>query len=127
MSENAGKAAVVVLGASPNPERYSYRAVERLKANGYRVVPVNPKYPEILGLPTAPSLAAVQGLVDTVTVYVRPEISSRYADDLIRLQPRRVIFNVPGAENPELEARLQQEGIATEEACTLVLLASGQF
>ncbi len=127
MSAASGEKTVVVLGASPNPERYSHQAVKRLKAAGYRVIPVNPKYPEILGVPAVASLAEIEEPVDTVTVYVRPEISSRYAQDLLGLKPRRVIFNVPGAENPELARRLEQAGILTEEACTLVLLASGQF
>jgi len=118
---------VVVLGASANPERYSFKAVQRLRDAGMHVIPVNPKYSEIAGVPAVPSLDRIQDPVDTVSVYVRPEISSRYAEDLLRLKPRRVIFNVPGAENPELEERLREAGIETEEACTLVLLSTGQF
>lgn len=127
-NENAGRdGAVVVLGASNNPERYSHQAVKRLRAAGFRVIPVNPKYDRIAGIPAVASLAEIDEPVDTVTVYVRPAISSQYAEDILRLKPRRVIFNVPGAENPELEERLKAAGIQVEEACTLVLLATGQW
>jgi len=118
---------VVVLGASTNPERYSFQAVQRLAARGYRVIPVHPKYSEVAGVPVTASLSAIQSRpVDTITVYVRPEISSGLADVFFSTTPRRVIFN-PGSENPELANRLRQTGIQVEISCTLVLLATGQF
>jgi predicted CoA-binding protein len=64
--------------------------------------------------------------VDTVTLYVGPTISLTLKDKLIALKPRRVIFN-PGTENAPLQLTLTSAGIACEEACTLVLLHTGQF
>ncbi len=117
---------VVVLGASDNPERYSNQAVNRLRDNHHEVVPVHPKLVQIDGVEVVPSLAAVDGPVDTLTVYVSPKISSTLVDDIVALEPGRVIFN-PGAENPELETELSDAGIPTLQACTLVLLSTGQF
>jgi len=117
---------VVVLGASDNPERYSNMAVRRLLENGHSVVPVHPKLERIGELAVTPSLDDVAEPVDTVTVYVSPQVSSTMADALVALAPGRVIFN-PGAENPELEAALAEHGIPTLQACTLVLLSTGQF
>jgi predicted CoA-binding protein len=117
---------VVVIGASKNPERYSNMALVRLEENGHQVVPVHPALDRIGELPVAASLADVDPPVDTITVYVSPKVSSKMADAITALNPNRVIFN-PGAENPELETALQGAGIETLQACTLVLLSTGQF
>jgi predicted CoA-binding protein len=117
---------VVVLGASDNPERYSNMAVVRLLENGHEVVPVHPKLDRVGDLAVAPRLGDVEGPVDTVTVYVSPQVSSTMTDALVALAPGRVIFN-PGAENTELQTVLAEHGIPTLRACTLVLLSTGQF
>lgn len=117
---------VAVLGASPKPQRYSHRAIHMLREYGHTVIPVNPIQREIAGLPVVPSLRAIDQTVDTVTVYVSPEHLEPLVDGLLMLRPRRVIFN-PGAEHPRIAAQLRAAGIATEDACTLVLLRSHQF
>jgi len=117
---------VAVLGASPKPERYSNRAVRMLAEYGHRVIPVNPAQSRIEGLPVSRRLEDVPGPVDTVTLYLSPDHSSPLLPGLLALKPRRVIFN-PGAENPGLESALEMAGIEALEACTLVLLRTGQF
>jgi predicted CoA-binding protein len=120
------KQRVVVLGASDNPERYSNMAVNRLRDNGHEVIPVHPALERIDGIEVVPNLDRVEGAVDTLTVYVSPKVSSALADAIVALAPGRVIFN-PGAENAELQAALAEHGVPTLEACTLVLLSTGQF
>ena len=117
---------VVVLGASNNPERYSNMAVNRLLENGHEVIPVHPALEQVSGVKVTPTLGDVDKPVDTVTVYVSPKVSSKMTESLIAVEPGRVIFN-PGAENAELETALQDQGIPTLRACTLVLLSTGQF
>jgi predicted CoA-binding protein len=118
---------VVVLGASKDPARYSYKAQEMLKEYGHRVIPVHPHEKEIQGLKVVNKLEELVGQkIDTVTVYVNSNISSQFEDDLLKLSPKRVIFN-PGAENNELFERLSKNGIKVENACTLVLLRTGQY
>ena len=117
---------VVIVGASDNPERYSHRALLLLRKHGHEVVPVHPKLTEIEGVPVIADLNLINGPVDTITMYVGSAISAGLQDKLIRLKPRRVIFN-PGAENAVLAEALQKAGIVSEEACTLVLLNTGQF
>ena len=68
----------------------------------------------------------LQDKVDTVSVYVRADLLSKDIAKIIALAPRRVIFN-PGTESDEMAAAFNKAGIATEEACTLVLLRTGQF
>ena len=120
------KKTVVIIGASNNPERYSHRALLLLRKHGHEVVPVHPKLAEIEGLPVVADVGLITEPVDTVTMYVGAAISSGLQDKLIALKPRRIIFN-PGAENAPLAVALQKAGIACEEACTLVLLNTGQF
>lgn len=117
---------VVIVGASDKPDRYAHKAMVQLLCHGHEVVLVHPRLREIEGRPVLPDLTQVEGSIDTITLYVNPAISSRMAEALIALHPRRVLFN-PGTENPGLAQKLQAAGIATEEACTLVLLATGAF
>lgn len=120
------KQRVVIVGASNNPERYSHKALISLRSHGHEVVPVHPKLAEIEGITVVQDLSLISGPVDTVTMYVGSAISSGLQEKLTLLQPRRVIFN-PGAENAELADALEKSGISCEEACTLVLLNTGQF
>ena len=117
---------VAILGASANPERYSNRALCMLQQHGHDVVPVHPSLNEIDGVPVVASLDAIETAIDTLTVYLRPQLAEPLADSMIALAPRRVIFN-PGTESKLLKQALSTAAIASEEACTLVLLQSGQF
>jgi predicted CoA-binding protein len=117
---------VAVLGASANPDRYSNMAVRRLQEAGHSVIPVNPALPEIEGLPVAKSLDAITAPVDTLTLYVGTQRLAPMIEEIVRLAPKRVIFN-PGTESAELAAALDRAGIPHVEACTLVMLQTGQF
>ena len=117
---------VAVLGASPKPERYSNQAVALLKEAGHAVFPVHPIAAEIHGLRVYRALADIPAPLDTVTVYLAPAQSAALVDGLRRARPRRIILN-PGAENPALAAALEGDGCHVLEACTLVLLRTGQF
>lgn len=117
---------VAILGASSDPDRYAFKAQRLLKEHGHHVVPVSPKETMVDGDAAVASLGAIEGAVDTLTLYVRPAISTGYREQILALKPARVIFN-PGTENPELEKALTAAGIACREACTLVMLRAGQF
>ncbi len=117
---------VAVVGASAKAWRYSNRAVRMLRAHGHTPLPVSPAGREIEGLAGYRSIRDVEGGIDTVTVYVSPERQASIVEDLLAVKPRRVIFN-PGAENPDAYAALSGRGIEVVEACTLVLLSTGQF
>lgn len=119
-------APVVVLGATPNPERYAFKATEMLVSHGYSPVPVGPRPGQIAGQAIVADLAQVPQPVDTLSLYLGPDRQADVAEAILALRPRRVIFN-PGTENPALESRLEAAGIGVLEACTLVLLRSQQF
>ena len=120
------KEKVVVIGASHKPDRYSYKAIQALLNYGHEVIPVNPALKEVLGLQVVNSIADIKGSVDTVTLYVGPERLAQTADEIAALKPKRIIAN-PGAESEIMEKAAKKNGIDYEEACTLVLLSTGQF
>ena len=115
----------LVLGASTNEDRYANKAVRKLVENNHEVVAVGRVAGSIGDVPieTGQPMIAV---VDTVTLYIGPRFHSEISDYVVKLSPRRVIFN-PGTENPEFQQLLESKGIVVEEACTLVLLTTGQF
>ncbi|HOW64888.1 MAG TPA: CoA-binding protein [Candidatus Paceibacterota bacterium] len=117
---------VAVLGASNKPDRYSYKAVRMLREKGHTPYPVHPALTKVDDTPVAASLGAIAAPIDTITVYLSARNQQPIVEDILNSGARRVIFN-PGAENPELEERLQQRGAQTLRACTLVMLSTGQF
>ena len=119
------KKKTLVLGASPNPERYAYKAVQRLKANGHPVVAVGIKPGTIDGIDIQTD-QPIEEEVDTVSIYVRPDIQEGYYDYIFAQHPQRLIFN-PGTENPVLSKMATEKGIVVENSCTLVLLGTAQY
>jgi uncharacterized protein len=115
----------LVMGASTNPERYAYKAAHRLHEKGHEIVLVGQKTGQLLGQEILTERPQIND-IDTVTMYVGARNQPELYDYVLGLKPRRVIFN-PGAENPEFEQILNQNGIETEEACTLVLLSLGAY
>lgn len=115
----------VVIGASPNTDRYSYKATISLQKNGHTVFPVGLRNGDINGLSILTDKPALEN-IDTVTLYVGPDNQPFWYDYILSLKPKRIIFN-PGTENPEFEKMAADKGIQTEEACTLVLLSIKQY
>ena len=117
---------VAILGASDHPERYSHKAQLLLIKKGYRPILINPTHQVIDGVKCYASLDVVPEEVHTLTVYISPQISSKIKKEILNFNCKRVIFN-PGSENKSLQDELEKKGIEVEEACTLILLNSGQF
>jgi predicted CoA-binding protein len=117
---------VVVLGATPKPDRYAFMAMQRLQEHGYKAIPVNPAFDEILGERCHPSISEVPRPIDTVTVYLSAARSAPLIADILNARPNRIIFN-PGAENDELAQAASSAGLEVVTGCTLVMLASGTF
>jgi predicted CoA-binding protein len=115
----------LVLGASDNEGRYSNMAMLRLQANGHEVVPVGKRTGVVKGMEILTGMPTVTD-IDTVTLYVNPDHQKAYYDYILSAQPKRIIFN-PGTENEELEDLAASKGIQVMEACTLVLLSTGQY
>ncbi|KOR32886.1 hypothetical protein TI05_04490 [Achromatium sp. WMS3] len=116
----------MILGATPKIERYANMAQREFMARGYQVIPVHPKIQEIEGLKVTNRLCDIDKTIHTLTLYVGAARSELLIEDILKLQPLRVIFN-PGSESSILESQLQQQNIETIQGCTLVMLRTMQF
>lgn len=119
------KKKTLVLGASGNPSRYSYLAIQRLRSHGHQVVAIGRMHTFVGDVPIETEKKEFDN-IDTVTLYLNPLHQQEYYDYILSLKPNRIIFN-PGAENEELENLAREHNIKTMEACTLVLLSTNQY
>ncbi len=117
---------VAVVGASPLKDRYSNKAINLLEEYGHTPVPVAPKHTEIEGKTVYTGLPEIPEEIDTVTMYVGVPRQKKIIEEILRVKPKRVIFN-PETENPKVYDQLKSAGIRVQEACTLVLLKTSQY
>lgn len=115
----------LVLGASANPARYSFLAINRLVQHHHPVVAIGMREGLVGNVPIIKDHPPIED-INTVTLYLNPVNQQPYYDYILSLHPKRIIFN-PGTENDELTALAEKNGIKTMEACTLVLLGTGQY
>lgn len=115
----------LIIGASPNPSRYAYRAANALLNHEHDFVPFGIKRGEVFNHPILHDFPLTQD-IDTITMYINPSLQKAYYEKILALNPKRIIFN-PGTENDELRELAEAQGIETEYACTLVMLNSGQY
>jgi uncharacterized protein len=115
----------LVLGASENPDRYSNKAIHMLLSHHHNVIPVGIKKGIVDGLEIITQPDYFKN-IDTVTLYINPTLQEKWYDYILSLHPRRIIFN-PGTENETFETIANAHGIETIEACTLVMLSTGQY
>lgn len=115
----------LIIGASPDPSRYAYKAAHMLRRFNHDIVNVGIKKGEVAGIDIERP-DEIHHDIDTVTLYIGPALQPQYENYLLETKPKRVIFN-PGTENYDLEKLLDQHNIEPVRACTLVLLSTGQY
>ena len=115
----------IVLGASPNPARYSFKAVKSLLRFNHEVIPVGFRPGVIYDNLIQRGMPEIKN-VHTIALYIGIERQEEYHDYILSLQPKRIIFN-PGTINELFIAELEALGIEVVEGCTLVMLDSGEF
>lgn len=125
MPAQENKPVTLVIGASTNPQRYSYIAAGMLRQYGHAVQLLGLREGVAHNLPIETDKTPRTG-IDTITLYVGPQNQETWWSTILDTRPRRLILN-PGTENPTLAAAAVAAGIEVEEACTLVLLSSGQY
>ena len=123
MAMNSKK--TLVLGASANPQRYSYIAINRLRNHNHPTVAIGRRKGKVGDIDIDLERKPIED-VDTITLYLNASNQKQYYDYILSLKPKRIIFN-PGAENDELYDLARKNGIQPMEACTLVLLSTGQY
>ena len=115
----------LVIGASPKSYQYSHMAVQKLLAAGHPVEAIGRSVFELNGVHVTDQKESFKD-IDTVTMYLNSERQKEYEAYILSLHPKRIIFN-PGAENPAFAETASKQGIETLEACTLVMLGTGQY
>ena len=116
----------LIIGASTNEERYSYKAFYKLRAADHSVYALGFREGMLEDTSIHTEHQDSWNDIDTITLYLGPARQESYYDYLLTLKPKRIIFN-PGTENEGFEKRLGDAGIETEQSCTLVLLATNQY
>ena len=110
---------VAVIGASTNPRKFGNKAVRAFRHQGYQVVPINPRAPEVEGLKAYASVLDVPHAIDMATFYVPPEIGEAIIEDVAAKQIPEVWLN-PGAESPALVSRARALKLRPIVACSIV-------
>lgn len=116
---------IIVLGASNNPERASYYAVEMFRNLNFNVIPVAKKRGSIFGLEIKNDLEGIDN-VHTLAMYLSEQNQEEYIEKIMEIKPKRIIFN-PGAENIKLKTLAEKAGIETVEECLFNMMNSGTF
>lgn len=116
---------VLVLGASPNPLRFSYKAVVSLLQKKFTVIPIGLRKGYIGGLEIVTELPVIEN-VDTLLLYINPGNQKKFYDYIIQINPLTIIFN-PGTENFELSKMAEDKGIKVKFDCAINMLDAGEF
>ncbi|MCB1897316.1 MAG: CoA-binding protein, partial [Rhodocyclaceae bacterium] len=101
---------IAVVGLSANWYRPSYFAAKYMQERGYRIVPVNPAYDEVLGERCYPSLRDVPEPIDMVDVFRRPADVMPVVEDAIAIGARSLWLQL-GVINAEAVARAEAAGL----------------
>src|SRR4051794_10854512 len=111
---------VAVIGASNARNKFGNKAVRAYLRQGWTVYPVNPNEPTVEGLPSLPSLAALPGPVDRVSLYVPPAVGLTLLEEIHQRQPAAELWINPGAESDELLEKAERLGLQPIQACSIV-------
>jgi predicted CoA-binding protein len=115
----------LVLGASENPSRYSFLAIQKLRKYQHPVLAIGSKKGMVADVPVLTETIPLEA-IDTVTLYLSPQNQTVYIPYILSLHPKRIIFN-PGTENEPFKKQALENGIEAIEACTLVMLGTNQY
>lgn len=116
----------LVLGASSNPERYSYKAIKIFQRKEIPFIAIGRKEVDLGNVHIVKELPDNIGPIHTVTLYLSAKNQKEYYNYILSLNPARIIFN-PGTINPELGEMAKKNGIEVVNDCMLVMLNTGRF
>ena len=103
---------LAVVGLSASWHRPSYFAAKYMMEHGYRIIPVNPQYPEVLGQKCYPSLKAIPEKVDLVDVFRKTGDVPPIAEDAIAIGAK-VLWQQIGVKNEEAARKARAAGLDT--------------
>jgi hypothetical protein len=102
---------IAVVGLSSNPARPSFGVSRFLQQQGFRIIPVNPRENEVLGVQSYPSVREVPDSIDIVDIFRRPARVPEVVDDAIQKTGVRCIWMQEGIVSQEGAARAEAAGI----------------
>jgi predicted CoA-binding protein len=112
---------IAVLGLSPDESKPSHRVAKYLKEAGYKIVPVYPKYDEILGEKVYRSLAEIPFEVDMVDIFRKPAAFDAVADACIQRGDVKVFWGQQGLVNNAAAQKAKEAGmIVVQNLCAMV-------
>ena len=110
---------VAIVGASSDRSKFGNKALRAFKAEGHRVIPINPNEAEVEGIATYASVLDVPGRIDMATVYVQPEVGLQLLPEFERKQIGEIWLN-PGAESSMLLEEAGRRNLNVIVACSIV-------
>nr|BCX00841.1 MAG: CoA-binding protein [Bacteroidota bacterium] len=113
---------IAIVGASVHAHRPSHQIMRYLMEQGYEVIPVNPCYPEVLGIPAYPSVRHLPVEVDIVNVFRRPEAVEAVVDDVLASGQQPVIWTQLGAHSELAQRKAERARLRyIPEVCIMVV------
>jgi predicted CoA-binding protein len=101
---------IASVGLSANVEKPSFGIVYYLQQQGYRIIPVNPTAPEILGQKSYPDLLSIPDKVDVVQLFRRSEDVPPFVEQAIQIGAK-VVWMQEGISNPEAAKKAEAAGL----------------
>lgn len=101
---------IAVVGISHKEDRDSNKVARYLVAKGYTVIPVNPKYKEVMGLTCYPDLPSVPHHIDIVDIFRNVEAMPAIVDEAIQVKADCVWMQLGLAHNEAAE-KARSQGI----------------
>jgi len=111
---------VLIIGASPNPKKYSYNAVRKLLLQRNEVIPIGSRGGMIGTCPIITDKPVIEN-IDLIILYINIKKQQEYYDYILQLKPKKLLFN-PGTENPELVRIAYENHIDILYDCALTLI-----
>lgn len=108
---------IAMVGLSPKPERASNEVATYLQSKGYKIIPVNPEYDQILGEKSYPALADIPEKVDIVDIFRRPEQVGPVIDEAIKIGAKVVWMQLGIRNDPEAEKVLRAGYTVVQDRC----------
>lgn len=111
---------IAVVGLSADWNRPSYFVAKYMQQRGYRIIPVNPKYPEILGEKCYPDLRSIPEKVDMVDVFRKPQDCAPIAREAVAIGAK-VLWLQLGVVNEEARQIAEAAGLTViEDRCVKI-------
>lgn len=101
---------IAIVGLSANETRPSYGVAKYLQHHGYRIIPVNPAYDEVLGQKSYPDLRSIPEPVDMVDIFRKPEDVLPLVDEAVAIGAKTFWMQL-GVVNREAARKAEEAGL----------------